>query len=433
MVLLQGHIPPGPKEAYKANDGLLEWLGRQFSTYGDIFKCNLYGTDSYAIRDPEFAHHILVENWQNYVKGQIIERVALLLGNGLMASEGDVWKRQRRMIQPVFNHESIRGVVALITSLNSELLKRWQQAAQQNANVNVTRDVSSMALEVILRFIFGRDYEEFGARFDSLSREQVRNMAFARAFRALGKVILQVMDRRRKSAEAPRDALSMMMQACDPQTGQLMNDQQLVDEVLTLIVAGHETTASTLNWTWYLLSQHPQVEERLSLELRQLTNPPEFEDLPKFPYTGQVIEETMRLFPAGWLLSRRALGDDKLGEFFVPAGTEVYILPYFIQRNPAVWVEPDRFDPDRFAPENSKGRHRLATIPFSAGPRNCIGMLFARVEMQFHLMIIAKSLRMNYVPSRTIELDAGVNLRSKYDFIMFPKVKAVTKSSDTSS
>jgi cytochrome P450 len=217
----------------------------------------------------------------------------------------------------------------------------------------------------------------------------------------------------------------MLMQARDPQEGNLMTDGQLIDEILTLVVAGHETTASTLNWTWYLLSQNPEAEEKLSTELNTLAISSQFDDLPKFVYTRRIIEETMRLYPAGWLVTRRALHDDRLGEYFVPAGTEIYIPPYYIQRHPGLWNEPERFDPDRFGPENSRHRHRLAAIPFSTGPRNCIGALFARVEMQIHLMTIAKHLRLRYIQSGPIELDAGVNLRSKHDFLMYPEEKAV--------
>ena len=433
MEVEHGRIPPGPQEKYRVSDDLLDWMSGQFRIFGDIYKASVYGTSVYAIRDVEFAHHVLVENWQNYVKGQSIRRVALLLGNGLMVSKGDLWKRQRRMIQPMFNHESIGRSTKLITAVNTELLRKWQLAARRNESVNITRDVSSMALEVVLRFILGDDYELVGFHFDLLSQEQARNMEFALSFRALGKVILQVIDRRQKDPATFTDALGMLMQARDPQSGQLMQDRQLIDEILTLIVAGHETTASTLNWAWYLISQHPEVEQSLSNELATLTTSSEFGDLPRFLYTRQIIDEAMRLYPAGWLLTRKALRDDRLGEYFVPAGTEIYVSPYFIQRHPDLWEEPDRFNPDRFRPDNSRHRHRLATIPFSAGPRNCIGEHFARIEMQIHLMTIARYLRLRYIPSKPIELEAGVNLRSKYDFIMYPEAKILGNSEAAAS
>lgn len=433
MELNRERIPPGPQEKYRVTDDLMEWMGRQFAIFGDIYKASVYGTSVYVTRDVEFAYHVLVANWQNYIKGKWIKRVALLLGNGLMVSQGELWKRQRRMIQPAFNHESIRFLTDMIAAVNVNLLRKWQLAAQRSESVNVTQDVSIMALEVILRFIFGDDYDSVGFHFDVLSQEQARNMEFASKFRALEQVVVQVMDRRRKDPRKSADALAMLMQALDPQTGQLMQDRLVIDEVLTLIVAGHETSASTLNWAWYLVSQHPEVEQRLDNELNTLTAFSQFGDLPKFLYTRQIIDEALRLYPAGWLLTRKALRDDRLGEYFVPAGTEIYLPPYFIQRHPNLWEEPDRFNPDRFRPDSARHRHRLATLPFSAGPRNCIGEHFARIEMQIHLMTIARHLRLRYIPTRQIELDAGVNLRSKYDFIMYPEAKMVGTSEAAAS
>jgi cytochrome P450 len=419
-------VPPGPPEKYRTSEDLLQWMDRQFKLFGDTYKASVFGVDVYATRDVEFTHYVLVENWHNYVKGQWIGRVALLLGKGLMVSKGDLWRRQRKMIQPAFNQDSVATATELISSVNAKLLNKWQLAAGRNESVNVTRDVSSTALEVVLRFIFGEDYERVATHFDLLSADPARNPQFASSFRALGKIVLEIIAQRHTAPATSGGILDTLIQAREPHTGNSMPDGQLIDEVLTLIVAGHETTASTLNLCWYLLSQHPEVEEKLSNEFRTVqasTEPIEFGDLDKFAYTRQVLDETMRLYPAGWLLPRKALHDDQLGEYFVPAGTEIYISPYFIQRHPALWENPDCFDPDRFSPENSKDRHRLATIPFSVGPRNCIGALFARVEMQIHLITIVRHLRLRYIQSKPLELDAGVNLRSKNDFIMYPEAR----------
>jgi cytochrome P450 len=432
MASEHGQIPPGPQDECRTNDDLLSWMDQQFRKFGDIYKASLFGTSVYAIRDPEFAHHVLVGNWQNYVKGQFIKRVAFLLGNGLMVSEGELWKRQRRMSQPAFHGKPIGALTKLIATVNSALLMKWQLCAERRESFNATRDISGMVLEVVLRSILSDDYEQIGFHFNILTEEPARDLAFAESFRALGKPILEVVDRRRKEPSPSTDILNMLMQARDPQSAQLMQDRQLINEILTLIVAGHETTASTLNWTWYLISQHPEVEEKLSNELNNLTNLPELEDLPKFPYSRQIIEEAMRLYPAGWLMTRKALRDDRLGDYFVPAGTEIYVSPYFIQRHPDLWEDPDRFNPDRFEPDNAKSRHRLAMIPFSAGPRNCIGESLARLEMQIHLLIIAKRLRLRYVQSRPLQLDAGVNLRNKYDFIMHPELKSPATASGQS-
>jgi cytochrome P450 len=398
-------------------------MSHQFKTFGDIYKASIYGASAYVITDPACAHHVLVENWQNYVKGQIIKRVAFLLGNGLMVSEGELWKKQRRMIQPAFHRKSIGDLVKPITAANLALLEKWGRAADNKNSVNVTRDVSAMILEVVLVSIFGVDYERVSSHFRILSDEPERNLEFAVSFRSLGKVILQVVAERRQENSPHGDILGMLMEARDPQGNAGMSDRQLINEVMTLIVAGHETTAGTLNWMWYLIALHPQVDKKLTGELERIPEGEslEVDDLRKFPYSRQIIEECLRLYPAGWLMTRRALKDDEVGGYFVPAGTEIYISPYFIQRHPDLWNHPDVFDPDRFSADHPQDRHRLAMLPFSAGPRNCIGEFLARVEMQIHLIVVARHLRLRYVEEIPIELEAGVNLRSKHDFTMMPE------------
>lgn len=224
----------------------------------------------------------------------------------------------------------------------------------------------------------------------------------------------------------PASMALAFMEARDRESGQVMPERQLVSEVMTLIVAGHETTASTLNWVWYLLSQNSVAEDKLSRELDGLpgSEAPELGDLAKCTYTRQAIDEALRLYPPGWLMTRKAIMDDRLGDYFVPAGTEIYISPYLIQRHPALWEAPDCFNPDRFGPDQSRDRHALTMLPFSAGPRKCIGEVFAQVEMQMHLITIARRLRLRCVSGNRLELDAGVNLRSKYDFMMAPEIKA---------
>ena len=422
-----GQIPPGPVEKYSTTEDLLPWMGDQFERFGDIFKASVYGASVYASRVPQHARHVLRQNCQNYVKGQAIKRVALLLGNGLMVSEGEFWKTQRRMIQPAFHRAAIDALANVITASNAALLARWEDAAHKRVSVNVTRDVSGTVLEVVLVSIFGADYKQVAPHFNIVSEESARNLEFAQSFRSLEKIILELAAQRRKEKTTATDILGMLMEARDQKSGQAMSDRQLVNEIKTLIVAGHETTANTLSWTWYLLSQNPKVEEKLASEINNSigSKVPGLDDLPKFTYTRQVIDEVLRLYPAGWLLTRRALKDDQLGDYFVPAGTEIYVSPYFIQRNPDLWEEPDRFNPDRFGRDNSWDRHPLATLPFSTGPRNCIGENLARVEMQIHLMTIASRIRFRQVESNSPELDIGVNLRSKHDFIMKPEIIAL--------
>jgi cytochrome P450 len=421
-------IPPGPVEKFSSAQELLSWMDDNFKRYGNIYKASVYGANVYVISTPEYAQHVLSKNWQNYTKGQAIKRIALLLGNGLMVSEGELWKRQRRMIQPAFRRDAIGASAHVIVAANVALLNRWQHAAKNGKSVNVTRDISLMVLEVTLTAIFGADYAQVAPYFNILSEESARDLQFARKFRSSADIVIRLAAQRRKENRISTDILGMLMKARDRKSGHVMPDHQLVNEILTLIVAGHETTASALNWVWYLLAQHPEVEDKLSRELDSLLGSefPSLDDLPRFTYTRQVLDEALRLYPPGWLMWRRALKDDQLGDYFVPAGTEIYVSPYLIQRHPDLWEVPDRFDPDRFDPDRSQNRHPLTMLPFSEGPRNCIGEFLARIEMQIHLMTIAKELRLRYVGETSPELDAGINLRSKNEFLMTPEIKTLT-------
>jgi len=421
-------IPPGPVEKYSNTQDLLLWLGEHLERFGDIYKASIYGTDVYVLNAPEYVEHVLLKNWQNYPKGQAIKRIALLLGNGLMVSKGDLWMRQRRMIQPAFNRTALGALTGVITSANATLLQKWEDAAKRSASVNVTRDISLMILDIVLMSIFGDDYQEVAPQFRVVSEDAARDLEFAIVFTSLGKTILQVAEKRRRENRKASDFLGMLMEARDRDSGQGMSDSQLVKEIMTLIVAGHETTASTLNWTWYLLSQNPHADAKLSRELVGLSasDPPNVDDLKQFTYTRQVIEEALRLYPPGWLMTRKASHDDQIGDYFVPAGTEIYISPYYIQRHPNLWEAPDLFNPDRFGSDGLQDRHPLAMIPFSVGPRNCIGEHLARMEMQIHLMMIARSLRLRYVENNPPALAAGVNLLSAHEFVMTPEFRGTS-------
>lgn len=385
---------------------LLPWMEENHRRYGPIFRGQAYGGEVFVTTDPDHVEYILRRNWQNYRKGWAIKRIRLLLGRGLMVSEGDLWKRQRRMIQPTFNEKTVRRWIPLFVDANQTLLERWTTAAQHAMTVNVTRDISLTILEIILKAIFGFDYHVAAEAFGILSEESARTLQFAQLFRGLGDTVKDIITKRDQESS---DILGMLMSARDRKSGLTMPIGQIVDETLTLIVAGHETTASTLNWAWYLLSQNPEITARLHAEVIST------DDLAKLPFTAQIIEETMRLYPAGWLLTRQAIRDDALGDYDVPAKTEIYISPYVIHRRADLWPDPDRFNPDRFA----RGMRRLPLMPFSIGPRNCIGEHFARWEMLVHFHTIAGRLRFLYFGDTPV-LDLGINLRAQHDFIMRP-------------
>lgn len=417
-------IPPGPAEPYTPSEDLLGWMQQNFERFGDIYQASVHGHPVYVINSPEYAEHVLLRNWENFPRaGPVIKRIALSLGNGLMSSNGAHWVKQRRMIQPAFTREAVAAQFETFVKLNIALREKWKRSAVRGTGVDVTQDVSTTVLDVMLYVIFGADYPQVARHFEIVGEES-RNLQFAFNCSALKKIVIQIATERRARGRDEADLLGMMLRARDRDSGQPMSDTQLANEALTLVVAGHETTASVLNWVWYLLARHPAVETRLVAELRELlgTGEPAFKDLGRFAYTRQVIEEALRTYPPGWLMARRALEPDRLGDYLLPAGTEVYISPYLLQRHPRLWSEPDRFDPERFADE-SVDQPRLSMCPFSAGPRNCIGEFFARVEMQVHVMLIASELRLRYADPKPAEFVAGVNLLSRGHFIMEPQLR----------
>jgi cytochrome P450 len=418
-------IPEGPPEAFDSKMDLRVWIENNFRRYGDIFSARILGTDVYVVSSPDYVQRVLRNNWTNYRKGIAIKRILMLLGNGLMVSEGEFWISQRRMIQPAFHRDVVADLYDVIKSANSKLLEKWETAAQQKTTVNVTSDVSLMVLEVTLRALFGSDYSVAAPYFNILHDNPARNLGFAQMFTDLRQIVAGLVKGRRREARDGTDLLGMLMEARD-QRGRPMQDGQLVNEIFTIIVAGHETTASTLNLLWYLVSKNPKVERLLTAEIKSLVweGFPEIENLTKYRYTRLVIDEALRLYPPGWLLTRRAQKDDALGEYFVPAGTEIYISPYIIQRHPELWADPDSFKPDRFYTTDVREKRSAALLPFSIGPRNCIGELFARTEMQVHLIMVANRVRLRCLNEELPEFEAGVNLRAKHDFLMLPELKA---------
>ncbi len=428
-VTTRGSVPAGPDQPYDPSQDLLSWMQLNFEAFGDIYKASIYGGDVYVISSPEYAEHVLLGNWQNYLrKGQAVKRIALSLGNGLISSNGDFWIRQRRMMQPAFRREAVGSLLDVFVKPNVALREKWLRAARTGATCEVTRDVSETVLEVTLRSIFGSDHDKFAGHFTVIAEES-RNLEFAQTCSALSQIIMQTIRERRVAQVDANDILGQMMRARDRE-GQAMPDAQMAREGLTLVIAGHETTASVLNWMWYLLARYSEVQARVVHEIHALhaDRTPDIDSLSRFKYTRQFIEEALRSYPPLWLMTRKAINTDWLGNYLVPKGTEIYISPYLLQRHPRFWVQPDRFDPDRFDPdrsasEDSRDSHRLAMCPFGAGPRNCIGEFFARVEMQVHLLTILPHLELQYPSQKSAEFVAGVNLLSRDHFIMVPVVR----------
>jgi cytochrome P450 len=399
-------------------------MQQNFETHGDIYSARVYGTSVYFINTPQMAEHVLLQNWRNYLRqGQAVKRIALSLGPGLISTNGERWASQRRMIQPAFTREAVSAFFDAINLPNQGLFAKWRQAAAADRTVDVTHDLSLTVLEVTLRAIFGRDYDSVAADFVPIA-DETRSLEFAQFCSQLGSLIIAVVDARRRRRSDAADILGRMMSARDRQ-GSPMSDAQLASETLTLVIAGHETTASALNWVWYLLARHPDVQSRVSAEVRNSKGNLGLSmgALRQLSYTRSVLDEALRSYPPLWLMTRRSVKPDVLGGYHVPSGTEIYISPYLLQRHPRLWQDPQRFDPERFEAGKSAIQERLSMCPFGAGPRNCIGEYFARVEMQIHLASIIDTLSLCNTVDEPPRLVAGVNLLSRDHFIMRPQFR----------
>ena len=420
--------PPGPAEPLDIsfNEDALSMLCRSFAQYGDAFSVFSPVTNGniYVFSNPDHVRHVLVDNHHNYTKGIGIERVGILLGNGIMVSEGELWRRQRKMIQPAFHRDVIADMLPHIRTANLQLIDQWTASADKNQEINLTQDMSDVTLSIVLRAIFSDDLETIislhGSNpFAMLTGETERNLTFAYKFRSLGKLIMNCVEQRRSRTHEYADLLAMLLAARDRKSGEPMSDKQLLDEIMTLIIAGHETTASALNWMWYLLSQNPDAERNLHAEIDALDgSPATADDILHLKFTRQIIEETLRLYPPGWLLTRRAINADTIGGYAIAPGTDVFISPYLVHRHPKFWDRPEQFDPQRFAPGSTARRNRFAYLPFALGPRACIGEHFAMLEMVLHTALLARRFRLRYLPTHPIELECQINLRAKRPLFM---------------
>jgi enediyne biosynthesis protein E7 len=299
-------LPPGPAEGFDlgGSDESLARLRRYFAEFGDIYRvfAPSRGVYNYVINHPDDIKRVLLSNHRNYTKGEGMDRVKILLGNGIMTSEGDFWRRQRRMMQPSFHRRVIDQFSALIREVNDKFAARWADMAARAEPVNLSDDTSELTLEIVLRSIFGSDLarleSQFGANpFEVVAKEQNRDLKFAFRFRSLTKLVAELIDRRRREPEEHFDFLSMLMATRDRDTEEAMSDKEMIDEVLTLIVAGHETTAAALTWTWYLISQHPDTAARLQAEADGAGSERTLglDAAESLQFTHQVLQEALRL------------------------------------------------------------------------------------------------------------------------------------------
>jgi enediyne biosynthesis protein E7 len=417
-------VPPGPTEGFDlgGSEESLDRLRDYFARFGDVYRvfAPARGVYNYVINHPDDVKRVMLTNHRNYTKGEGIDRVKILLGNGIMTSEGAFWRRQRRMMQPSFHRKVINQFSTVIHDVNQKYETRWAQAADRGEPVNISSDMSELTLEIVLHSIFGNDLEKFAKPFEVVAKHSDRDLKFAFQFRSLAKLVLELVKTRRESDQEHFDFLSMLMHTTDRETGEPMGDRELIDEVLTLIVAGHETTAAALTWTWYLVTQHGEVAEALESESDKqgAAGMLGLDAAESLSFTHQVLQESLRLYPPGWLLTRRAVEADELGGYAIAARTDVFISPYLLHRHPEFWSNPEQFQPERFAGPDAAERHKFAYIPFAVGPRHCIGENIAMFEMLVHMHAMTRRFRLKRATDEPIVFEAQINLRPRTNLMM---------------
>jgi cytochrome P450 len=400
--------------------------------YGDIVHMKAGPYHGFLVTDPAHIRHVLQDNARNYHKSPLYDRLRDNLGNGLLTSEDAFWLRQRRLAQPAFHRERIQAMAATMVECTEHMLERWERVAAAGGTIDLVEEMMALTQAIIVRTMFSTDLgataeivnrtwpiinRRIGETFWATKLETTlplpANRRLRRALGELDAVVYRIIADRRQSGRDEADLLSMFLSARDEETGAGMTDQQLRNEVMTMLLAGHETTSLALSWTYCLLSQHSDAERAIAEEVDRVLagGRPSFAHLEQLTMTRRVIEEALRLYPPAWGFSRRAVGDDEIGGYRLRKGWLVFVIPFVVHRRPNLWPDPERFDPARFTPEREAARPRFAYIPFGGGPRGCIGSQFAMVEAQLIVAAVARRFRVVPVENRPIRPEPLITLR----------------------
>ncbi|MBX7198666.1 MAG: cytochrome P450 [Rhodospirillaceae bacterium] len=451
----QGKTPPrGPKGhpilgvIPELRADTLGFLTHVAKTYGDFVPLKVFMSTAYLLNHPKHIEHVLQTNYRNYRKTKMMDKFKPILGEGLFISEDELWTRQRKLVQPSFHRQRITAMAGTMIEALKEHVATWDKFAASGEEFNLSLDMSYIALEVALRTMFGNSLprEEANAISDALHVaneitakriwEMTRiseylptreNRAYREAAGTLDSIVNRIIrDRRAEGARkdgavgtSQDDLLGVLIDARDADTDEGMSDKQLRDEVLTLLLSGHETTAVMLGWAFLMLSQRPEILERMrdEADLALAGRDPVGEDIRNLDYTKRVVQEVARLKPPIWWVARTAISDDTICGENIKAGTTVLISQFLVHRNPSVWEDPERFDPDRFEAERVVNRSKFAYLPFGAGPRVCVASAFATMEMQFLLAMMLRRFDVQITSSLDPEMSNLITLRPKYDIM----------------
>jgi len=430
-------FPPGPSVGLKRwslgplnNGDPLGYFTQIVRDYGDCAGIQILNFRILLINHPDHIEDVLVNHPRKFIKGRVLQANKRVFGRGLLTSEGDFWLRQRRLAQPAFHRARIAGYASTMVTYAERLLHEWRDGEERD----IHKEMMRLTLQIVGKTLFDADVErdsqdigkslelllELGANF----RRTIfipqwiptpTNLRLERAIRQIENVLYRIIAEKRSSGRDAGDLLSMLLAAQD-EDGSRMTDQQLRDEAITLFLAGHETTANTLSWTWWLLAQNPAVEAKLHAELNTVLagRSPSLDDLPKLVYTNHVITESLRLYPPAWGTARTAIEDLEIAGFSVPKGSGVSFAQWTVHRDPRWYDAPEEFRPERWEGDLLKRLPRFAYFPFGGGPRQCIGNTFALMESALVLATIAQHFRFRLVEGHPVVPLASITLRPRH-------------------
>ena len=403
--------------------------------FGDIFYYRAGWINVYFLNHPDMIEAVLVSQAQHFAKDKVIQNSRWFLGEGLLTSEGPEWRRQRRLCQPAFHRPRLASYGQTMITYAEEMLATWRDGDVRD----IHQEMMQLTMRIVAKVLFGvevkQDTERVAGALNVLMRHTsggrmilppaLRHLPFPallrvkRAVREIDEIVNHIIRQRRACDEDTGDLLSMLIASRD-EDGSHMTDRQLRDEIMTFLLAGHETTAVSLSWTWYLLSQHPEAGQKLRQELDDVLGgrTPQLEDLARLPYTDKVVKESMRLYPPAWSLARAVTKEIELAGYPLPAGSNVVMSPWIMHRDPRFFENPSQFDPDRWTPETTQRLPRFAYFPFGGGPRLCIGASFATMEACLILAAIAQRFQLRLVPGHPVAPQPGITLRPRHGMRM---------------
>jgi cytochrome P450 len=415
----------------------IAYFQTRYRQFGDIAMFRVFTGDLYILNHPSYVQEMLQQKHKAFGKSESFFELRRLLGNGLLVADGEDWLRQRRLLQPAFHRQRIAGMSQQMVQATQDMMADWQRRSADGQSLNLMTAMMELALDIAARCFFSANLSEaerhqihtaFTNVQDVTNRRLRRpfnpptdwpmaeNRIFKRDKQVLDRIVNRIIaERRRQGTEGFNDLLAMMMELTDADTGEGMNNRQLRDETMTMMVAGHETSATALSWALYLLSTHPEVAAQLRDEYDRVLDgrPPAPEDLANLPYNKQVVQETLRLYPPAWAMLRQAEQPTQIGGYDVLPGAQMTIPVFLIHRRADLWDEPDRFRPERFAAGSPEPRHKFAYFPFGGGPRLCIGEQFALMEMQLVLPTLLQQYRLHYQGQQALQMQPMVTLRPK--------------------